>query len=105
MKNKYSDYLEFNINQEVLVKLTGLGYDHWYTWWHRYDYLKPDLKIKKDGYSLKELHAKADKNGFVTFQLWEFMNIFGDVTYNGSKLYYYLDIMMKKSDLEEYEEK
>ena len=101
MKKEYSNYLEFNLNHNILVELTDAGYNQWFKHWHKYDYLYTEVK-PPETYSMEELKSKADKHGFVKFEMWEFMYIFGAVTGMGMPVYYYLTIMIKKEDLKEY---
>lgn len=68
--------LNISLNDEIRVKLTPFG-----------------LKKHKDAWKLLNIEAfhicyqapSIDSNGYSTFQLWEFMNIFGQFLYNGAK--------------------
>ena len=57
-----------NLNEKIKVKLTDLGRDIYY---HRYD------RLIEANINIKPSFPKEDKNGFSTFQLWDFMNIYG----------------------------
>lgn len=47
---------------------------------------------------------EPDKNGYSTFQLWDFMNIFGSYMYHGNpKLSFDCDIFINECDLLELE--
>lgn len=47
---------------------------------------------------------EPDKNGYSTFQLWDFMNIFGSYMYHGNpKLPFDCDIFINECDLLELE--
>lgn len=60
----------FNMNDKVLVKLKDEGFKYW----------QDDYRHLPDKYkpSIDDLKAKADKDGFIEFQLWEFMRLFGE---------------------------
>lgn len=68
--------MNINLNDEIRVKLTPFG-----------------LKRHKDAWNLLTNEAfhicyrapSIDSNGYSTFQLWEFMNIFGQFLYNGAE--------------------
>ena len=68
---------EFNINDYIKVKLTGLGVSI-----HTEHY----LKYLKDCHMFRyaELTPYVDSEGYTKYQLWEFMNIFGEYMYTGS---------------------
>lgn len=69
-----SDWIEFNLNQSVKVKLNQDGRQH--------------LK-EKISYEMPE-----DKNGYTTFQMWHFMEIFGEVTHLGMNQLYNNNILL-----------
>lgn len=72
-----------NINDKIKVKLTDHGFaiwkDHEDEVWSLYPQLGKYVK-SIDGY-----REKQDTEGYVTFQLWDFMHIFGPHCYMGSK--------------------
>lgn len=90
-KNNY----KFNINDIIKVKLTDLGYqvlvDDW-NWMIDIipNWKKRDIQFFKDG---------EDKDGYISFQLWKFMQKFGSVTKMGMKDYYSSDIIIQGEDL------
>jgi hypothetical protein len=57
--------MKFNINEKVKVKLTPKG----------------NGILRDKGENPNDL--MKDENGFVEFQLWELMNLFGQQMYNG----------------------
>lgn len=68
----------FNVNNSINVKLTELGYkilkeDH-------------DNFYKSIGRTKEYVPPKEDSNGRVRFQMWDFMNTFGDYCSLGSLL-------------------
>ena len=73
-------YIEFNINEHILVKLTAAGYEH----------------LRVLGYSAPAENAE----GYCDFQLWSFMSKFGSVnlaTFNKEPLYA-TDITLVRED-------
>lgn len=61
---------KFNLNYLIKVKLTDHGKDIYY---HQYDGLLaeyPKLKFKPH-------YPEVDENGFSTFQLWMFIELYG----------------------------
>lgn len=62
--------VEFNLNNKMLVKLKEEGFKFWLYDFNRH--LPDHLKL-----SIKELKSKQDKDGYVEFQAWEFIRIFG----------------------------
>ena len=63
-----------NINEPIKVKLTPLGAEIYY---HRYDAVINDVPNAAKKYFAPRL-PKTDIMGFTEFQLWEFMNIYGE---------------------------
>ena len=58
-----------NLNDKIKVKLNPKGVDIFY---HRYDHLITDT-----GFPNCRMMPKIDKYGFTEFQLWDFMNLYG----------------------------
>jgi hypothetical protein len=63
----------FNTNCKVWVRLTAKGKEVYNKHWDKY--------IRWANITAPEL--KPDKDGWVEFQLWDLMNIFGESHYNG----------------------
>lgn len=64
--------LGINFNDKIKVKLTDLGKDIFY---HQYDWIleqNPKIKVY-----IKPHHPKVDEEGYTTFLLWEFMQLYG----------------------------
>lgn len=59
---------KFNINQKVKVKLTDFGKNILDTYF-------AEINISPIHYSCR---YKADKLGYITFQMWDLMSIFGE---------------------------
>lgn len=69
-----------NLNCIVKVKLTDYGKDIFY---HKYDEVNEG--IAQRGWKPIEPHfPKVDDEGFSKFQLWDFINIYGDYFQLGS---------------------
>lgn len=63
--------IRINLNETVKVRLTDLGKEIYY---HRFD----DLNNKQGRTTLKPTFPKVDENGYSTFQLWQFMELYGE---------------------------
>lgn len=87
----------FNINELIKVKLTDHGKDIYY---HQYDEFN-----KKVGYlTISPRYPKVDSDGFTSFQLWEFMEIYGPHMHIGmSNIIEHNDIYICDEDLRDYE--
>lgn len=59
---------KFNINDVIRVKLTDYGKEIYY---HRFDHLI------EAGYPIERRFPKVDEEGFSTFQMWVFIEIYG----------------------------
>ena len=78
------EYQYFNINNYVKVKLTEKGK---YIYYHRFD----DI-------SLSPIELEYDDEGYVEFQLWHLMQIFGEHLFNGCDIPFETTIKFKKED-------
>lgn len=67
----------FNVNHYVKVKLTDLGKEI---------YKHHDDEFLKEFPNLKPIPLDIDEQGYCKFQLWHFMNIFGEHFGNGFPL-------------------
>ena len=81
MKIEDKEYKTFNINEIVKVKLTQKG---------KLIYLEHQIEIQKrfnrDKIKIDvPLNAEVDSEGFSSFQLWRFMEIFGSHMYCGAE--------------------
>ena len=63
--------LRINLNEEVKVKLTDLGKEIYY---HRYD----DLNEMAGREVIRPSFPKVDADGYTIFQLWDFINLYGN---------------------------
>ena len=68
LKKPEPNYLKLNWNSKVKVKLTDYGKDIYF---HQYDHL-----IER-GASITPTYPIEDNDGFTSFQLWVFMNLYG----------------------------
>lgn len=64
--------LGINLNDKIKVKLTDLGKDIFY---HRYDWIL-ERNPKSRAY-IKPHYPKVNEEGYTTFLLWEFMQLYG----------------------------
>lgn len=88
------DFWTFNLNEYISVKINDEGYDYWLKDYNKY--LPDDMKA-----SMKELKAKADKDGYIDFQAWDFMKTFGSTIRFGGRQLFSLDVRFKKSQMRE----
>lgn len=65
-----TDLIAVNLNERVRVKLTDYGKDIYY---HQFD----ELNREAGKQVIKPRFPKEDENGYASFQLWDFMNIYG----------------------------
>ena len=63
--------IKINLNETVKVKLTDLGK---YIYFHRFD----AINARAGETVIQPRWPKIDENGYTTFQLWDFMNIYGE---------------------------
>ena len=73
--------MKININRIVKVKLTDLGNKIYE------EYLQNEYKSLSQypGLAAVRLEEEKDQDGYIYFQLWDFMSIFGEHFYNGSE--------------------
>jgi len=76
--------IKFNVNDNVRVKLTDVG---------------KEVLNKHWGYMPNWYNDRIDEKGYMSFQLHELMNIFGESVYNGCEIPFETTILIK-----EYEE-
>lgn len=65
---------KFNLNDKVKVKLTPLGVDIFY---HQFDDLNKTI-ITRGCKPLKNNMPQIDENGYTEFQLWRFIELYGN---------------------------
>ncbi len=85
-------YFEFNLNYDILVKITDVGIKHYVVTYNK-------IRDFEDHLSFNEFKKQADKNGYHTMQATWFLHYFGDL---GMTLpnYVELNILFKEKDLE-----
>jgi len=66
---------EFNINDYIKVKLTKHGQKIHISYYEKFDTYGVNKKFYK---------PEIDNEGYTEYQLWEFMNIFGEHMFNGA---------------------
>lgn len=73
--------MKINLNHIIKVKLTDLGNKIYE------DYLQNEYKSLSHypGLAAVRLEKEKDQDGYIHFQLWEFMHIFGEHFYVGSE--------------------
>lgn len=98
IKSDAPKYSSFNLNHNIRVRLTDLGYQRLADASKYLASQVPDLDILDVEY----FKGQADKDGYTTFQMWEFMKQFGEVTGLCKPEYYHLDILISHKDLDDY---
>jgi len=83
-----SKEIKFNINHYVKAKITEYGYSVWVDNYNKYS-SKP-LNTE----SIIKLRNRADKDGYTSFQMHDFMNLFGEKTSMGSKMCFDTNIII-----------
>lgn len=63
--------MKINLNENIKVKLTDFGKDVFY---HRFDEINERLGRE----AIQPRYPSVDENGYSTFQLWVFIDIFGE---------------------------
>ena len=90
------DY-KFNINNGIKVKLSEEGFKHWMYEDNKTFYGNKDLQ--KYIHPLSWYKARADENGYVTFQAWHFIKIFGSSIDMTAPQIFETDILINESSL------
>lgn len=62
--------IRINLNDKIKVKLTDFGKQIFY---HRYD----DINARCMKTAIKPSYPRQDKDGYTTFQLWDFIQLYG----------------------------
>ena len=74
--------IKFNINHHVKVKVTEYGYEKWLEYVNQFvDEFPGSFKRR----TIQELKSQEDEDGFVKFQAWDMMAIFGQYMSIGFK--------------------
>jgi hypothetical protein len=82
----------FNLNDKILVKLKEDGFQHWLDDFNKY--LPDNLKA-----SMKDLKNREDKDGYVEFQTWEFIKLFGETISMGSQPIFETTVRFYKEEI------
>ena len=85
----------FNLNHNVRVKLTELGYQRLADLHNSYIGQIPKWEERKS----EDYRSQADEDGYTRFQMWSFMDKFGDVTGLCKPSYYDLEILIDTKDI------
>lgn len=87
---------QLNLNCVIKVKLTEKGK---FIYFHRYDNLN-DYLLKTGKTPISSKPPEVDENGFTKFQLWEFMELYGEHMVVGlSEVIQPLNIFIEEEDL------
>lgn len=89
------ELIEININNTVWVRLTDKGYQHRADYHNRWLGAIPNLVRR----TADDFKAEADSEGWTEFQLWCFMEEFGEVTKIGFDLPYHTNIRFNAKDV------
>lgn len=83
--------IKFNVNDYVHIKLTPLGKKVYLGHYNEYRELSYQPLMKR-----MPKYTKSEKKGYHKFQLWEIMQIFGEIIYNGCKMPFKTEIILQK---------
>jgi hypothetical protein len=86
-----SDFLAFNLNHYVLVKVLPKGFEAMRA---HYSYMPAEWQKPLEYYQ-----AQANEAGFVKFQLWEFMQVFGPLITLATEGLFETDVLFDSVDL------
>jgi hypothetical protein len=86
----------FNINQNIRVKLFDKGYERLAELHNSYIGTIPNWKERNAEYYKKQ----ADNEGYTSFQMWCFMEYFGEVTRIGTSDYYHPTLLIEPNGIE-----
>ena len=94
-----TEYIDFNLNNNILVELNEDGYNHWAKQHNKVyvecmDFFKTD-KFKENIKDIEYFKSKKREDGYVKFQGWEFMEIFGEETGMGKKMLFNTNIKIE----------
>ena len=81
----------YNINDKMLVKLKDEGFRYWLE-----DYKHLPEKFRP---TIDELRAKAGKEGYIEFQAWEFLRLFGETISIGSQSIFETTVRFFKDEM------
>lgn len=89
---------KLNLNDTVKVKLTPLGAEIYY---HQFDEVNKRIELC-GGKKIEPHMPQVDKDGFTKFQLWHFIEMFGDYIGIGRKnVISDMNFYISEDDLEE----
>jgi hypothetical protein len=83
-----SKEIKFNVNHYIKAKITEYGYSVWVDNYNKYS-SKP-LNTE----SIIKLRNRADKDGYTSFQMHDFMSLFGEKTSMGGKMCFDTNIII-----------
>ena len=89
---------QLNLNNIIKVKLTDYGKDIFY---HQYDELNIFI-VGQGGKEIEPRYPDVDENGYSKFQLWSFMNLYGEyMKLAAPNVIEPLNIFIEDNDLED----
>ena len=85
-------FMQFNVNNDIYVKLTEKGIEK---------YVRDTNNIMpfKMQISYREFESRRDEQGYHRFQMWSFVDSFGDLGMQGWQ-YYDTNVLFKANDME-----
>ena len=87
---------KLNLNSTIGFRLNDRGKDIYY---HKYDKLNEYI-VSQGGEPLERRYPDVDENGISWFQLWQFMDIFGNhIELGKPEFWKELSIYIKEEDL------
>lgn len=90
-----SNTVTFNLNSVIQVRLNNKGFEHWK---EEHEKFLPE----KYHHELSHYKNKMNEAGYIEFQAWHFMEIFGSKTGLGCPQLFHCEILLKTENLEPY---
>ncbi len=88
-----TDKIRINANLTIWVKLKDLGIEHYVI---KYNAIMPFQMHT----SFKEYKNRANEFGYHEFQIWDFLDVFGNLGMRGAN-HFHLDFVFNKKDCED----
>lgn len=82
----------FNVNDHILVKLKDSGFKYWLKKYN--EWLPAELKV-----TIETLKEKSDKDGYVEFQAWEFLKLFGETISQGTSPIFETTVRLYRNEM------
>jgi hypothetical protein len=96
------NYIDFNLNDKILVKLHPIGYEHWMSKcnnvFERAFTVTQNESVKQHIKGIEYFKSRENADGYISFQAWDFMNIFGESIWMGGEQMFDINIKVECKD-------